>query len=359
MNTYHIAVLGGDGIGPHVIAEGVKVLQRAQQVVGGFEFDYEYLECGAQCYLENGNPLPDATVERAAAADAIFLGAMGDPAIRYPDGTELTPQITLRFELDLYAGLRPAKLYPGVRSALATDQPIDFVVVRESTEGLFASMKCGTLLRNETATDTQVITRHGTERVVHAAFELARRRNGQCKVTCVDKANVFRSFAFFRQVFLEVAERYPDIDHDCIYVDAAAMKLAMHPEQFDVLVMENMFGDILSDLAAGFVGGLGMAPSADLGDGHAVFQPCHGTAPDIAGKGIANPIATILSGKMMLEWLADEHEDPSLLRAAECIEQAVAAGLVQGELQSVDQGGTLSTEQLGSQVAELLGALSG
>ncbi len=356
MNRYRIAVLGGDGIGPDVIAEGVKVLRRVQEIVGGFQLDYEYLECGAKCYLEQGDPLPSHTLEKAATADAIYLGAMGDPSIRYPDGTELTPQITLRFELDLYAGIRPAKLYPGIRSALATDQPIDFVVVRESTEGLFASMKRGTLLRDEVATDTQVITRYGTERIVRAAFELCRQRNGKRKVTCVDKANVFRSFAFFRQVFLEVAQEYPDIEHECGYIDAVSMKLVMAPDQFDVIVTENMFGDILSDLAAGFIGGLGMAPSADIGDKHAVFQPCHGTAPDIAGKGIANPLATILSGAMMLNWLGDEHRDGNLREAAHRIEEAVATGLATHQLQSVEMGGKQSTDEIGTIVTERISA---
>ncbi|MBI3944741.1 MAG: isocitrate/isopropylmalate dehydrogenase family protein [Armatimonadetes bacterium] len=354
MRSYHIAVLPGDGIGPEVVAEGLKVLRRAEALFGGFRLECETLAAGARCYLKEGDPLPPHTLERAHAADAIYLGAMGDPAIRYPDGTELAPQVTIRFALDLYAGIRPARLYPGVPPVLTNRQPINFVVVRESTEGLFASMGGGSVLREETAVDTQVITRRGTERVVRAAFELARQRGGRRKVTCVDKANIFKSFAFFRRVFAEVAREYPDVEHDFGYVDAIAMKLVLAPEQFDVLVTENMFGDILSDLAAGIVGGLGMAPSADIGDAHAVFQPCHGTAPDIAGKGIANPLAAILSAAMMLAWLGERRADAALRQAGAAIERAVAEGLSRRELLGPDLGGARATPEIGARVAALL-----
>ena len=181
------------------------------------------------------------------------------------------------------------------------------------------------MLGDQLATDTQVITRRGTERVVRAAFRLAERRGRpRPRVTCVDKANILRSFAFFRKVFDEVAAEFPGVEADHMYVDAAAMEMVRRPGRFDVLVTENLFGDILSDLAAGLVGGLGVAPSADLGDRHAVFQPCHGTAPDIAGRGIANPLAAILSGVMLLDHLADTHDDPAPRDAARRIDAAVA-----------------------------------
>ena len=205
------------------------------------------------------------------------------------------------------------------------------MVVRENTEGIFASLGGGIVLGDQVATDTQVITRRGTERVVRAAFELARRRGrAKPRVTCVDKANILRSFAFFRKVFDEVAATFPDVAADYLYVDAAAMELVRRPGRFDVLVTENLLGDILSDLAAALVGGLGVAPSADLGDRHAVFQPCHGTAPDIAGQGVANPIAAILSGVMLLDYLADRHADSALREAARRIEAAVAAAVAFG-----------------------------
>jgi 3-isopropylmalate dehydrogenase len=294
----------------------------------------------------------------------------------------MVPQVELRTRLDLYAGIRPARLLPGVPSPLAGHEPgaIDLVVVRESTEGLFASRSGGIVLHDAVATDTQVITRAGTERVVRAAFDWCRQRTPvdpgrPRRVTCVDKANLFRSFAFFRRIFDEIAAGYPDIAADHVYIDAAAMYLVRRPQAFDILVAENMFGDILSDLTAGLVGGLGMAPSADLGDRYAVFQPCHGTAPDIAGQGIANPIATILSAAMLLEWLAErpttndqrptsDPSDPSdptdppdaadhgapLRRAARRIEAAVTAALVAGEAQTPDIGGARRTAEAGDAI---------
>jgi 3-isopropylmalate dehydrogenase len=362
MTFYKIAVLPGDGIGPEVIAEGVKALVAVQGAVGGFELALETLPAGAGEYLANGKPLPDATVERCRAADTILLGAMGLPDVRWPDGTEMVPQVELRFRLDLYAGLRPIRWYPGVPAVLARKQPeqVDFAVVRESTEGLFASLGAGVVLRDEVAVDQQVITRKGTERVCRAAFEWARRRAVERgkppRVTCVDKANIFRSSAFFRRVFDEVAASYPDVNANHEYVDACAMKLVLQPEAFDVLVAENMFGDILSDLGPGLIGGLGMAPSADVGDHHAVFQPTHGTAPDIAGKGIANPLATILSAAMLLEWLADRKGDEALRIAARRVRSAVEDGLTAGELQGPDLGGTATTTTIGDRVAARLTA---
>jgi 3-isopropylmalate dehydrogenase len=402
-----IAVIPGDGIGTEVIAEGLKVLRAAEAAVGGFHLEFEMLEAGAGCYQRTGVALPAETVSRARAADAILLGACGLPDVRYPDGTEIAPQVDLRTILDLYAGIRPARLYPGVPCPLTGRAPgeIDFVVVRESTEGLFASRSTGIVLGDQIATDTQVITRAGSERVARAAFDWCRRRaavrpDRKRRVTCVDKANIFRSFAFFRRVFDEVATAYPEIAADHVYVDAAAMYLVRQPETFDVLVTENMFGDILSDLAAALVGGLGVAPSADIGDDHAVFQPCHGTAPDIAGQGIANPIATILSAAMMLEWLASRvdlspatrafgagtrpspkrgggHDTGSqqappprfgegaeargstmsaLHEAALRIEAAVAAALAAGEAQTPDLGGRHTTAEAGDAVCRRLTA---
>lgn len=358
MRTYRIAVMPGDGIGPEVIAEAVRALRAAEAATGGFRLEWETLPAGAGEYLERGNPLPEETVEQARAADAILLGAMGLPDVRWPDGTEMVPQVELRFRLDLYAGIRPIRWYPGVPAVLAQKRPedVDFVVVRESTEGLFASLGGGVVLRDEVGVDHQVITRKGTERVCRAAFEWARRRartrGRPPKVTCVDKANVFRSSAFFRKVFDEVAGCYPDVAAGHEYVDACAMKLVRQPEQFDVIVTENMFGDILSDLGPGLIGGLGLAPSADLGDDHAVFQPTHGTAPDIAGQGIANPLATILSAAMLLEWLGNRHDDPAPLEAGRRIHRAVEQGLAGGELLGPDLGGRLSTDGIGDRVVE-------
>jgi 3-isopropylmalate dehydrogenase len=207
------------------------------------------------------------------------------------------------------------------------------------------------------ARDTMVITRKGSERVHEFAFRLAARRKARGhpgEVCCVDKANVFVSMAFFRKVFDEVAARHPSIRARRHYVDATALDLVRRPWNFDVIVTENMFGDILSDQAAGLVGGMGMAPSADIGDGHALFQPCHGSAPDIAGQGKANPTAMILSGAMMLDWLADRHDDPRLAGAAERIGQAVDAAFASGRLLPIELGGRDGTAAIAAAVASNL-----
>ena len=348
-STFHIAVLPGDGIGIDVTAEAVRVLRAVEQRLGAFTLELTTHESGAICYQRTGYDLPSETLAACRAADAVLLGAMGHPDIRKPDGTELTPQVTLRVELDLYAGVRPCKLYPGVRSPLAGVKPgdIDLVILREQTEGLFASQKGGIVLHDELATDTLVMTRRGIERICEFAFRLARR-----KVTCVDKANIFKSYAFFRKIFDEVASRHPTITCHHAYIDAQALHLVQKPQDFDVLVTENMFGDILSDLAAGLVGGMGMAPSGDIGDRHAVFQPAHGTAPDIAGKGIANPIGAILSAGMMLDWLGRRHQNDVLRRGGQDIERAVAAVLAEGKTLPVDLGGAATTQAVGQAIAE-------
>ncbi len=356
--TFTIAVLPGDGIGIDVIAEAVKVLRAVQ---GAFTLKMATYSSGAICYQQTGNDLPDETVAACRSADAVLLGAMGHPDIRKPDGTELTPQVTLRILLDLYAGVRPCKLYPGARSPLADLKPgdIDLVILREQTEGLFASQTGGIVLGDQVATDTLVMTRPGVRRICDFAFRLAQERRHMNadsirKVTCVDKANIFKSYAFFRKVFDEVAQGYPNIQRNHTYIDAQALFLVQRPRQFDVLVTENMFGDILSDLAAGLIGGMGMAPSGDIGDNHAVFQPAHGTAPDIAGKGIANPIAAILSAGMLLDWLGHRHENPTLSDAAARIEQSVSQVLAEGKTLPVDQGGSASTSQIGDAVVAAL-----
>jgi 3-isopropylmalate dehydrogenase len=356
MTTYRIAVVGGDGIGPEVIASTVAVLGAAERLISGFHLEFVTAPAGAGTYLEQGEALPASTLAACREADAILLGACGLPGVRYPDGTEIIPQVTLRIALDLYAGIRPARRVPGVASPLAGEPAVDFVVVRENTEGIFASLGGGIVLGDQLATDTQVITRRGTERVVRAAFALARRRGRpEPRVTCVDKANILRSFAFFRKVFDEVAAGFPDVTAEHLYVDAAAMELVRRPGRFDVLVTENLLGDILSDLAAALVGGLGVAPSADVGDRHAVFQPCHGTAPDIAGKGIANPVAAILSGVLLLDHLADRHDDPAPRAAARRIESAVHAAMAAELAHTPDLGGRSTT---GETTRAILGALA-
>ncbi len=351
--VYNVAVLKGDGIGPEVVEEALVVLQ----AIGTPRFNFTEHSCGAGCYLACGEPLPVATVEACRTADAVLLGAMGLPDIRWEDGTEMRPQIDLRIILDLYAGVRPIYLYNEAHSPLKGLDvgAIDFVILRENVEGLFASMNGGIELRGEVAVDSMVITRSGTERIVRYAFELAvQRARSPMRVTCVDKANVFKSMAFFRSVYDRVADDFPDVGRDYAYVDALSMYLLQRPKDYDVLVAENMYGDIISDLAAGLVGGLGMAPSGDIGPDAAVFQPSHGTAPDIAGKGLANPVAMILSAALMLKWLGDREGDKEAVQGAARIEEAVRCVVSQVGAGTPDIGGIMTTSELGKAIVEAL-----
>jgi 3-isopropylmalate dehydrogenase len=339
-NAVRVAVLPGDGIGVEVTEAALGVLGKLTRR-HGLGLATETLPAGAFCYQATGTAMSEESFGRAESADAILLGAMGWPGIRYPDGTEIAPQLDLRFRLGLCAGVRPIRAIPGVPLALAHPRAteIDFVVLRESTEGLFWSRGRGEVIEDREARDTMVITRATTERLSRFAFRLAERRAQQRgrpgKVTLVDKANVFTSMAFMRKVFSEVAQGFPGVAADAHYVDAMALDLVRRPWEFDVLPTENMFGDILSDLGAGLIGGMGYAPSADIGDDHAVFQPSHGTAPDIAGKGLANPTATILSAALMLDWLGERGAGQAWSDAAAELEAAVdgafAGGLVSAE----------------------------
>lgn len=344
---FQIAVLPGDGIGPEVVAEGLKVLRAVEAQLAGVQFALREFSVGAGEYLKGGDPLPDATFAAIKRCDAILLGAMGLPEVRWPTGVEMTPQIDLRERLDLYCGLRPVRLYHAADTPLKKygAGAIDVLIVRESTEGLFAARRNIVPPDASAATDTMRITRHTSERLFRAAFREARKRRGL--VTLVDKANVLPSMAYFRRIFDEVSAEFPEVRTERIYVDAAALYLVQQPHRFDVMVTENMFGDILSDLTGGLVGGMGMAPSADLGDEHAVFQPSHGSAPDIAGQGIANPAATILSVALMLEWLATEETK----RGAWLIYRAVERVFSQPHQRTRDLGGTLATAALGDLIA--------
>src|SRR5207302_10233917 len=273
-NALHVAVLGGDGIGPEVMAPAVEVLRKIEATTD-LKFRFTDAPAGANNYLATGKSMPDSTIKLCEDADAILLGACGLPSVRYPDNTEIAPQIELRFHFDLYAGVRPARLVPGVPSPIvgADRRGIDLVLIRESTEGLFASMGKG-VVTDDDARETLVITRRTSERLFDFSFRLARRRKARGTsgtLTCVDKANVFKAFAYFRKIFHERAAGFADVDAAEIYIDACSAALVRRPWDFDVLVTENMFGDILSDLAAGLIGGMGMAPSADIGDSNAVF----------------------------------------------------------------------------------------
>ena len=355
VHRFKIAVLPGDGIGIEVMEPCLALLETVAGSVGGFSLDFNMLEAGAGTYRDTGTALPEATLEAARAADAILLGAMGLPDIRYPDGTEIAPQIDLRGLLGLYAGVRPMRKVRGIPSALADPraEQIDFVLIRESTEGLFYSHGKGVVDGDREARETMVITRETSERLFRFAFRLAKRRKARGtagRVTCVDKANVFAAFAFFRKIFDETAAAHPETASDHAYVDATALNFVRRPWDYDVMVTENMFGDILSDLGAGLIGGLGMAPSADIGDDHAVFQPCHGTAPDIAGQGLANPTAMFLSAAMMLDWLSDRAGVAACETAGRRIQDAVDAAFADGALTPSEMGGTACTKEIAEAV---------
>ncbi|MDV3130198.1 isocitrate/isopropylmalate dehydrogenase family protein [Mycobacterium sp. 21AC1] len=355
--TYDIAILRGDGIGPEIVDQATKVLAATAESVRGVDLKLDYLDGGADYYVRTGQVAPEETWAAMRRADAILMGSMGHPDIRMPDGTEVQGHfiVNARKSLDLYAGVRPIKAYPGSRG-LDPEAEVDLVIVRESTEGLFASFGGGAQVSDDVFADTMIVTRKGTERISRYALNLAAERNGrpsdgQKLVTCVDKANIFRSLAFFRRVFDEVAAEHPGVQTDHALVDSFSMNMMLQPEQYDVLVTENMFGDILSDLAAALVGGLGLAPSGDIGDDHAMFQPAHGSAPDIAGQDRANPVATIVSARMMLDWLAQRHDDDNLRAGAKIIEQSVVETMASGQL-TADLGGSLSCSEFGDAVAE-------
>jgi len=351
--SYSIAVLPGDGIGVEVIDATLAVLQAVQPRIGR-RFVCAKHPAGAQHYLDSGESLPESTLAACRAAHAILFGAMGLPNVRQPDGTEIIPQLDIRFALDLYAGVRPIRSFAGLPGPLADPRAaqVDLVLVRESTEGLFHARGRGRIEgsgNDAAALDTMKITHKGTARVCNFALALARQRKARGKpghVTNVDKANVFLSMAFWRQVFEECAKDFPDVATANAYVDAMALNLVMKPWAYDVLVTENMFGDILSDLIAALAGGMGMAPSADIGDDYALFQPAHGTAPDIVGQGIANPSATILSAAMMLDWLAERHSDSALADGARAIEDALAAAFAKGLVRPREFGGSSSTADI-------------
>ncbi|WP_198970322.1 isocitrate/isopropylmalate dehydrogenase family protein [Xylophilus sp. ASV27] len=360
MATYEIATLDGDGIGPEVCQSATTVLAQA---CGQDLLRFSRHDGGAGHYARTGKVLSDDTFKACKDADAILHGAAGLPGITYPDGTEVGNDLhlQLRFKLDLYANVRPIRLYPGARSPLAGWKPgqIDYVIVRENTEGLYASRGGGIVLRDEVATDTIVITRKGVERVARFSFDLARKRNGaprdgKRRVTVCDKANILRSYAFFRKVCDEVAAGYPDVELDYAYADAITVHMVKKPDFYDVIVAENMFGDIISDLGAATIGGMGLSASAELGDHHGLFQGSHGSAPDIAGQNVASPFATILSGALMLRWLGEKHQDSALVTAASRVETAVESVLAEGRVLPRDIGGTASCTDITAAVCRQL-----
>nr|WP_202805998.1 isocitrate/isopropylmalate dehydrogenase family protein [Actinopolymorpha alba] len=335
--TYRIALIPGDGIGPELVESAREVLAGAVRGTT-VELTFGYEDGGAQTYRRTGTNLAEETLTALRDTyDAILKGPVGLPDVRRPDGTEAgVLGGVLRNGLDTYANVRPITLLPGVRTPTTyRDGDIDYVIVRENTEGLYLSRGLG--IGNQHAMCDQLfMTRPGVERVVRYAFGLAEVRggapaDGQRRVTCVDKSNVLRSFAFFREIFVEVAEEFPNIEPDFRYADAAAHDLVMDPSHFDVLVTENFLGDILSDLGAATVGGLGMCPAANIGDRHAYFEPIHGSAPTIAGRNLANPTSQILAGALMLDHLG-------LAKVADQIRSAVRSAFADGAIELTAAG---------------------
>ena len=357
--TFSIAVFHGDGIGPEIMAPTLQVLQRLAKASNAYDLVFNDAPAGAAHYAKTKESLPAHSMDIARSSDAILLSAMGLPDVRYDDGTEISPQIELRKALTLFAGVRPVTVKSGHPTPLKMrdDQEIDFVLIRESTEGLFHTQGRGEVTKDE-ARETMLITRNISEKLFRFAFDLAQTRKetgrGPGRVTCVDKANVFRAFAFFREMFDVEAAKHPDLSADHAYVDATALWMVQKPWDFDVLVTENMFGDILSDLGAGLMGGLGLAPSADIGLDHAVFQPCHGSAPDIAGQGIANPFAMLLSAAMMLDWLGIKHDNTAMRQDGTRLREAVDSVVSKGNNLTRDLGGNAGTDAAAQSVLDVL-----
>jgi 3-isopropylmalate dehydrogenase len=351
-----VSVIKGDGIGVDVTEAAMAVIDAALARAGG-RLSRQAIQAGAGYFAETGVDIEPDGEQMAGQADAMFLGAIGLPSVRHADGTEISPHLRLRDMYELYAGVRPVRAYPNAPQRLADPRAadLDFVILRESTEGLFysAAVHGRSQISENEVRDTLLITRSVTERLHHFAFKLARRRRekgGRGHVTCVDKANVFASMAFFRRIFDEVRPDYPDIEVGYNYVDAQALDLVRRPWEFDVLVMENMFGDILSDLGGGLVGGMGMAPCGEIGDEIGLFQPAHGSAPDIMGHDKANPLAAILSGALMLDYLGEKLGAQAFSDAADIIDQAVEVGFTANRIRPMEFGGDMGTKAVTKEV---------
>ena len=328
-NSYKIAVVPGDGIGQEVMDAAISVLDKLD-----IDFDYVYGEAGDACLEKNGTALPQETVNIVRDSDACLFGAAGE--------TAADVIVKLRQEMKMFANLRPVKAYPNT-NALSED--IDFMIIRENTEGLYIADK--EEYTQDGAIAKRVITREAEERIIDYAFKYAE-ENNKSKVTGVHKANVLKkSDGLFKEIFYEVGERYPDIEKEDFYVDATAMYLITQPQNFEVIVTTNLFGDILSDEGAGLVGGLGLIPSANIGYDGALFEPVHGSAPDIAGKGIANPIAMILSSVMMLRYLGENE-------AAEKLDDAILKVLTEAKVLTGDLGGSATTMEVANEIIKFL-----
>lgn len=352
MKKHRIAVIAGDGIGPEVISQGVKVLDAVAKLDGTFEFEFTHFPWGCEYYLREGRMMPEDGLETLSKFDAIFLGAVGYPGV--PDHISLWDLLlVIRKKFDQYINLRPVKLLRGAPCPLkdAKREDIDMIFVRENSEGEYAGS--GAWLYkdspNEVVIQNGVFSRHGCERVIRYAYELARREKKT--LTSISKGNALNySMVFWDQIFREVGEEYPNVKTYSYLVDAASMFMIKDPARFEVVVTSNLFGDILTDLGAAIAGGMGLAAGANLNPERkfpSMFEPIHGSAPDIAGKGLANPLATVWSASQMLDFFGQENWGARLL---EVIEQM----LVEGDTLTPDLGGNATTSQVGDRVVEIL-----
>ncbi|GAB4329391.1 MAG: 3-isopropylmalate dehydrogenase [Candidatus Zixiibacteriota bacterium] len=346
--TYNIAVIGGDGIGPEVTDQAVRVCRAAAEQAG-FGLNLKEYPHGTDHYLATGELFPDDVLEEVRKKDAVLLGAIGDPRVE-PGLVERPIIMGMRFGFDLYVNLRPVKLYAEHLCPLKGKTPadVDMIVIRENTEDVYAGL--GGILKkgtpDEVAVAEMIFTRKGVERVIRYAFETARTRNRRKRVTLVDKANAIRAMDIWTRTFAEVGDEYPDIEQDHAYIDAACMWMVKNPEWFDVVVVSNIFGDILTDLGAMVQGGMGIAASGNIHPGKvSMFEPIHGSAPKYKGKNVANPLGAIMAGAMMLDYLGES-------TAAQSIEDAVAALLTSQKIPSLGANSGLSTSQIGDMVCE-------
>jgi 3-isopropylmalate dehydrogenase len=352
MTTFRLGVMHGDGIGPEIVPASVRVVDAALAAAGADPVEWQELPLGASAIEEHGSAIPRATVEALAGTDGWLLGPHDSAAYPEPFRSQLNPSGALRKHFDLYANIRPARAFEGGR-AIAPDT--DLVIVRENTEGFYADRNtfAGTgefMPTADVAICLGVFTRPAVERIARTALELARRRRN--KLTVVHKANVLQlSSGLFKKVCLEVAEGYPDVEVDDVHIDAATVHLLRRASSFDVLVAENMFGDILSDMAGELAGSLGIAPSINASDDRCMAQAAHGSAPDIAGKGLVNPIAMMLSSGMLLDWLGTRHGHATAADAAGRVEAGVRAA-VRGGVATRDLGGQASTDEFTDAVVE-------
>ena len=348
MKTYKIAVIAGDGIGPEVIAEGVKVLKAVAELDGSFRFEFTHFPWGCEYYLETGKMMPDDGMEQLAAFDAIFLGAVGMPGV--PDHVSLWDLLLrIRKGFDQYVNLRPVKLLKGAPCPLKDVNPedVDMIFIRENSEGEYAGS--GSWLYkgkpNEVVIQDGVFSRHGCERIMRYAFELARSR--KCSVTSISKANALNySMVFWDQIFQEISAQYPDVPTHSYLVDAASMFMVKDPKRFEVVVTSNLFGDILTDLGAAIAGGMGLAAGANLNPERkypSMFEPIHGSAPDIAGKQISNPLASIWSVSQMLDHFGYTDWGKKVLDAIEEV-------MVEKKYLTPDMDGTAKTSEVGAAV---------